>query len=88
MGIKIWQVKLIKKIISPGEFIVIAPSGITGESKKYWDNFFKGYLASDQARKDAEADLTILRSFSAHRIKNNIEKQLWNILHSNTRILI
>ena len=70
------KVKLIKKIISPGEFIVITPSGIPSESKKYWDNFFKGYLASEQARKDAEADLTILRSFSADRIKNNIAKQL------------
>jgi tripartite-type tricarboxylate transporter receptor subunit TctC len=70
------KVKLIKKIISTGEFIVIAPNGIPSESKKYWDNFFKGYLASEQARKDAETDLTILRSFSAQRIKNNIEKQL------------
>lgn len=70
------RVRLIKKIISPGEFIVIAPSGISSESKKYWDNFFKGYLNSEQARKDAEADLTVLRSFSADRIKNNIAKQL------------
>jgi tripartite-type tricarboxylate transporter receptor subunit TctC len=70
------KVKLLKKIIGPGEFIVIAPSGINSESKKYWDNFFKGYLNSEQARKDAEADLTILRTFSSDRIKNNVAKQL------------
>jgi tripartite-type tricarboxylate transporter receptor subunit TctC len=70
------KVKLLKKIIGPGEFIVIAPAGITSESKKYWDNFFKGYLISEQARKDAEADLTILRTFSSDRIKNNVAKQL------------
>ena len=70
------KVKLIKKINGPGEFIVIAPSGIPNESKKYWDNFFKGYLNSEQARKDAEADLTTLRSFGSDRIKNIVAKQL------------
>jgi tripartite-type tricarboxylate transporter receptor subunit TctC len=70
------RVKLIKKITSPAEFIVIAPSGISIESKKYWDNFFKGYLNSEQAKKDAEADLTILRPFGSERIKNIVARDL------------
>ena len=70
------RITLVKKITSPAEFIVIAPNGISIESKKYWDNFFKGYLSSEQARKDAETDLTILRPFGSDRIKNIVAKQL------------
>ena len=70
------KVTLVKKIPSPGEFIVAAPSGIPTDAKRYWDNFFKGYLSSEQAKKDAEVDLTILRTFSSERVKNNIAKQL------------
>ncbi len=70
------KVKLLKKVNSPGEFIVIAPSGIPSESKKFWDNFFRNYLNSEQAKKDAETDLTVLRSFSSERIKNIVAKQL------------
>jgi tripartite-type tricarboxylate transporter receptor subunit TctC len=70
------KVLLIKRIPNPGEFIVITPSGIPSEAKRYWDNFFKGYLTSEQAKKDAEADLTILRTFNSERVKNIVAKQL------------
>lgn len=70
------SVKLVRQLTTSAEFVILAPIGISSASKNYWNNFFKGYLSSEQAKKDAEADFTILRPFGADRVKSIVEKQL------------
>lgn len=70
------KVKLLDKIVSPGEFVVLAPKGLSKDARKFWDDFFKSYLSSEQAKKDAENDITVLRQFSSDRVKTMVKSQL------------
>lgn len=70
------KVKLVKKVVSTGEFVIMVPKGIDPEARKFWDNFFKSYLDSSQSKIDAEEDLTVPRTFSSERVRKIVEKQL------------